>query len=178
MQQKTPCRNILDTNFDLFNLRSSISLSSPAEWNATLLPRRTQVLLHPSNTSGWERKVFPHFHVHLHGKQMANYPYEMCPWRLGTVLCLLVSPVCLRPSPTPAQTYFSPWRLGTGTSPASWRTIIKGTWCKMFWYLCIFLTAAAAAALKVFCCLMMFACFSSRYFLSTEDNPKRRHLYR
>lgn len=38
-----------------------------AEWSATLFQRWTQVLLHPSDPSGWKRKVFPHLHVHLVG---------------------------------------------------------------------------------------------------------------
>lgn len=75
---------------------------------------------------------------------------------------------------TRAQTYFSPWPLETGTSPASWPTIIKGTSCKTCW--CFFNSQCC----KIMAILLLDGnvWMFSRYFLSTEDDPKRRHLYR
>lgn len=68
-EEEKPRRHILG---HLAHTRRCFSVS--AEWTAALLPRRTQVFLHQSNPSGWERKVFPHLHVHLYGKQLQRYP--------------------------------------------------------------------------------------------------------
>ena len=45
-----------------------------AERTSALLQRWTQVFLHQSHPSGWERKVLPHLHVYLPGKNPHKCP--------------------------------------------------------------------------------------------------------
>ena len=145
-------------------LQAGVCLSFPAERTAALLPGRTQVLLHQSNSSGWQRKVFPHLHVHLHGERLHISP---CAEGFGAVCSVFL----FSSSPTRAQTYCSPWRPGTGTSPESWPTITKETSCKTFW-------CNKPVLPDIFLLFVSNVRMFPRYFLSTEDDPKRRHLYR
>lgn len=61
-----------------------------AERTSALLQRWTQVFLHQSHPSGWEREVLPHLHVHLSGKHPQKNPV-FAP-SLGFTLLVLFQP--------------------------------------------------------------------------------------